>query len=374
MSLALLLVTTLNTATVAPIAAVDTTRRHDEEVKVTVVVDSAKKIVRVKAGPFFLPNMPHMEDHGMMDMGTGATTPTYHFTWPVEGWLRGFDSGVEDADGKTLPKKLMHHMIGVNYSRRQALYPAAERLFGAGAETADATIPATIGVPMKPGMDLGFYIMWHNESGADMDGVYMTIDLKYSPKNINPRPVEVLPLYMDVNLTVGGSNVYDVPPGKSTKSWDFDFPINGRLLGYGGHMHDYGIGVKLIDLTSNKVVAQVKATRDKDGKVTGVSRSLPGVSGSGVRLRQGRKYRIIAEYDNPTGHMLKNGAMAHITGIFSPDNPADWPAINESDPEYQKDLASLEMQGSGDGMEGMDHEHMEGMEHAKPDSAGTHKH
>lgn len=356
MSFALLLAASLAAPTRAP-APPALLRRRDDDVRVQVTVDSAKKVVRVKAGPFHLPNMPHMDDHGMMDMGTGAMTPVYHFTWPVEGWLRGFDSGVEDSLGNKLPKKLMHHMIGVNYSRRQALYPAAERLFGAGAETADATIPATIGVPMKPGMDLGFYIMWHNETGKDLDGIYMTVDLKYSPKNINPRPVEVLPLYMDVNLTVGGSNVYDVPPGKSEKSWDFTFPLDGRLLGYGGHLHDYGVGVRLVDLSNNKVIASVKAEANKDGTVLGVSRSLPGVSGQGVRLRAGRQYRVIATYNNPTGKTLKNGAMGHITGIFAPDKPGEWPAINESDPEYQKDLASLEAMGSGDGMEGMEHDH-----------------
>ena len=344
--------------------------RPHGEVKVTVTVDSAKKVVLVRAGPFFLPNMPHMEDHGMMDMGAGAMTPVYHFAWPVEGWLRGFDSGVEDSLGRPLPKRLMHHMIGVNYSRRQALYPAAERLFGAGAETADATIPATIGVPMKPGMDLGFYIMWHNETGADIDGVYMTIALKYSPKNQNPRPVEVLPLYMDVNLTVGGSNTFDVPPGRSEKAWEFVFPINGRLLGYGGHLHDYGVGVRLLDTQTGKVVAQVQSERDAAGRVSGVSRSLPGVRGAGIRLRAGRRYRVIAVYDNPTGETLKNGAMAHITGIFSPDNPADWPAIDQSDPMYQKDLASLEAQGSGDGM---DMEHMDHMDHSHPDSASRNR-
>jgi hypothetical protein len=374
MSFALLLLAGLTAQPASPVPPALLRRPH-EEVVVKVTIDSARKVVRVKAGPFFLPNMPHMEDHGMMDMGTGAMTPVYHFVWPVDGWLRGFDSGVQDSLGNTLPKKLMHHMIGVNYSRRQALYPAAERLFGAGAETADATIPATIGVPMKPGMDLGFYIMWHNETGKDMDGVYMTIDLKYSPSNINPRPVEVLPLYMDVNLTVGGNNTFDLPPGKSEKAWEFTFPMNGRLLGYGGHLHDYGLGVRLIDLSNNKVIASVKAERNKDGTVTGVSRSLPGVSGAGVRLRAGRKYRIIATYNNLTDRTLKNGAMAHITGIFSPDNPGDWPAINESDPEYQKDLASLEEMGSGDAMEGMEHmDHMEGMEHQHGDSAGSHNH
>src|SRR5690606_13490141 len=150
-----------------------------------------------------------------------------------------------------------------------------------------AMLPATIGVPMAPGMDLGFYIAWHNDTGADLDGVYLEMTLIYSPKNQNPRPVDVLPFYMDVNLTSGGSNVYDVPPGRSEKAWEFTQPVGGRLLGYGGHLHDFGVQVRLEDVETGKVIARVKAERQPDGKVSGVSRSLPGVRGSGVRLKAG---------------------------------------------------------------------------------------
>jgi hypothetical protein len=347
MMLSLLLLTTL--AGPAPRLAADT------EATVTMTVDSSRHEILIKAGPFFLPNMGKMDDHAMMDMGMGHFTPVYHFVWPVEGWMRGFRTQVVDAQGKELPKSLMHHMIAINFSRRQALYPAAERLFGAGKETADATIPATIGVPMKPGMDMGFYIMWHNDTGNDLDGVYLSLALTYSPRNQNPRPVEVLPLYMDVNLTVGGSNTFDVPPGRSEKAWTFTFPVNGRLLGYGGHLHDHGVSVRLEDAASGKVIAQVKAIRDQDGTVTGVTRSLPGVRGEGIKLRAGHSYRVVGVYDNPTGQLIKNGAMAHLSGIFAPDDPSSWPGIDESDPEYQKDLAALEVQGSDEGEMGHDH-------------------
>lgn len=333
-------------------------RPRPVDATVTVTVDSARHEIHVKAGPFFLPNMGAI-DHHMMDMGASHDTPVFHFDWPVQGWLRGFKTGVVDADDHDLPKRVMHHMIVVNYSRRQALYPAAERLFGAGQETADAMLPATIGVPMTPGMDLGFYIAWHNDTGQDMDGVYMTMTLIYTPPNQNPRPVDVLPYYMDVNLTVGGSNTFDVPPGRSEKSWVFTQPIDGRLLGYGGHLHDYGVQVRLEDVKSGKVIAEVHADHDKNGKVSGVSRSLPGVRGAGLRLRAGVQYRVVGVYDNPTGETIKNGAMAHMSGIFAPSNPRQWPSIDESDPTYQRDLASLEMLGADQG-DGHDHDHNAG--------------
>lgn len=341
--------------------------RHDV-VTVTVTVDSGKRLIRIKAGPFSLPSMAGM-DHAMMDMGIGDESSVHHFTWPVEGWLRGFSTGVEDAQGRPLPKRLMHHMIGVNYNRRQALYPAMERLFGAGQETADATIPATMGVPMNPGMDLGFYVMWHNETGTDLEGVYLTMELRYSPSSQNPRPVEVLPLYMDANLTVGGGNSFDLPEGSSEKAYEFTFPVDGVLLAYGGHLHDYGVGVRLEDVASGKVIARVTAERTPDGRVTGVSRSLPGVRGAGIRLRAGRRYRIVGVYDNRSGHVLKNGAMAHISGIFAPDDLSKWPSIDHSDPVLQRDLASLVAKGGGT----MDRQQMQmGATSAKP--TGQHRH
>ena len=230
MSFALLLIASLSTPAPAPAPPVLLRRPHDE-VAVKVTIDSAKKVVRVKAGPFHLPAMPHMDDHGMMDMGSGAMTPVYHFTWPVEGWLRGFDSGVEDSLGNKLPKKLMHHMIMINYDRRQLIYPAAERLWGAGAETGAAQLPRTIGVPLAPGSNLGLYIAWHNTLGRNLSGVKLRMTMEWMPRNQNPRPVDVLPLYMDVNLTVGGANEFDVPPGRSEKAYTFSVPVEGRLLG-----------------------------------------------------------------------------------------------------------------------------------------------
>lgn len=360
LALALLASLTLPPRDTTPAAAA----RRDDAVAVTMTVDSARHEVKITAGPFFLPNMGKM-DHHQMDMGTTHGTPVYHFTWPVDGWLRGFKTNVVDAAGGQLPKHVMHHMIGVNFSRRQLLYPAAERLFGAGTETADATIPATIGVPMKPGMDMGFYIAWHNDTGADMENVYLTLVLQYSPKNLNPRPLDVMPLYMDANLTVGASNMFDVPPGKFEQSYEFTMPVSGRLIGYGGHLHDYGTGVRLEDVANGKVIARVEAERDKAGKVSGVSRSLPGIRGGGIKLVAGKKYRIVGMYHNRTGEKLVNGGMAHISGIFVPDNLKQWPAIDEADPEFQKDLASLELMGPDPG--GEEHgEHNHGSAPAAP--------
>ncbi|HET7601364.1 MAG TPA: hypothetical protein VFK09_13790, partial [Gemmatimonadales bacterium] len=316
-----------------------------------VIVDSAKHEVTVVSGPWKLPNMPPMEDHGMMDMA--ANSPVQRFEWPIEGWFRGFRYELVDQNGKVLDRRVLHHMIMVNFDRRQLLYPAVERLAGAGSETADAVVPKTIGVPLTPGTHLGMYIMWHNETGKDLDAVYLRYSMIWAPKNQNPQPVNSLPIYMDVNLTVGGSNTFDVPPGRFSKSYEFTLPVGGRLLGVGGHLHDYGVDVKLIDAESGKELTRVVAKRDSAGRVLGVSRKLFGVTGEGLKLKAGHRYRVVGEYDNPTGKTIPQGAMAHMVGLFVPDDMSKWPAVDPRDPTLQKDLASLQQPAAG----GMQHGH-----------------
>jgi hypothetical protein len=287
-----------------------------------------------------------MEDHAMMDLGMSHDTRLQRFEWPVDGWFRGFRVELVDGDGRPVPPHVMHHMIMVNFSRRQLLYSAAERLMGTGTETGEVSVPKTIGVPMKPGMQLGMYVAWHNDTGRDLEGVHMKLIMLWTPKNQNPQPVNALPIYMDVNLTVGGQNTFDVPPGKSTKAYEFTLPVGGRLLGVGGHMHDYGTRVWLEDVQSGKVLTHVMAERDAEGKLVKVSRKLFGVSGDGLRLKAKRRYRVVGEYDNPTGEMRPNGAMASMVGLFVPDDMRRWPAIDPRDPTYRRDLASLEVRGA----------------------------
>jgi hypothetical protein len=315
------------------------------EAAVRVEVDSAHHEIVIHAGPWDLPNMPPMDDMSMMDMDE-HDMPVMHFSWPVEGWFRGFKLSLTDADGKPVSRRVMHHLIVINYSRRQLIYHAVERLFGAGTETEDASLPASVGIPITPGSDIGFYVMWHNQTGEDLRGVELTMRLQYLPRNQNPRPLDVLPLYMDANLTVGEGNEFDVPPGTSHKSFEFAMPISGRLLGFGGHLHDYGVKVTLEDVTGKpRRIAQVVATRDPEGHVLKVSRSLPGVRGAGVRMVAGRRYRVTGYYDNPTGKLLKDGAMAHMSGIFTPDDYSQWPKLDQNDSILQRDMASLEMRG-----------------------------
>jgi len=269
----------------------------------------------------------------------------YRFQWPVRGWFRGFRVEVLDSAGGQLPKRLMHHMIMINYDRRQLIYQAAERLWGAGVETGSVSLPKTIGVPLAPATNLGLYIAWHNDTGTDLPGVRLRMTMEWTPPNQVPRPVDVLPFYFDVNLTVGGDNEFDVPPGRSERSHEFVLPTEGRILGLSGHLHQYGREVRLEDAESGKVLTRVEAQQRPNGKVQRMERHLFGVAGQGLKLKAGHRYRVVAVYDNPTGETLVKGAMGSLAGIFAPGDMNRWPALVPDDSLFQKDLKFLTRRG-----------------------------
>ena len=225
-----------------------------------------------------------------------------------------------DGQGRPVPRGVIHHMIMVNFSRRMLLYSAPERLLGAGTETEDIKVPKTIGVPMKPGMDLGMYVAWHNDTGEDLHGVQMKLRMLWTPKNQNPPPVNSLPIYMDVNLTVGAQQhvrraarkVGEVArvhsPGRRPPAGRRRAPARLRRAGAAGGRGD------------RQGADRRQATRDSAGKVSKVSRKLFGVSGEGLKLKGNHRYRVVGEYDNPTGETLVKGAMAHMAGLFTPDD------------------------------------------------------
>jgi hypothetical protein len=221
-------------------------------------------------------------------------------------------------------------------------------------------------------MRLGVYVAWHNATGAPIDEAYLKIALIWSPKNLMPQPVSSLPIYMDVNLEVGGTNTFDIPPGRSEKSYEFSVPVGGRLLGISGHLHDYGVAVRLEDAETGKVITQVNSKRLPDGKVTGMERRLFGVLGRGLKLRPDKRYRVVGIHDNPTGETIRLGAMAEIVGLYVPDDMALWPELDPNDPTLQLDLTSLaEMGREQDAMDHGDHE-VNG-EDAKPDAKEEHE-
>ena len=136
-----------------------------------------------------------------------------------------------------------------------------------------------------------------------------------------------------------------MPPGLFEKSYEFELPTAGKLLAAGGHVHDYGVEVRLEDGETGKVLFRLKSDKDAEGRVSSVEqkifRRFFNLFDASIELRTNHRYRIVGVYDNPTGETIPAGGMAQIGALFRPDYLADWPLNDPSDPVYQLDLLGL---------------------------------
>ena len=309
----------------------------------TTTVDSAHDTVIISLGPCRVPalgamDMGRMSGMAMMTHGPGHEDVRVHFRWPADVWMRSFDLQLLDAAGHRLNQPTtMHHMELLNFDRRQLVYPLVERVFGMGEETGGAAIPKTVGLPLDAGMDMALYVMWNNHTDHDLEGVTFRLAIRYSPRNLAPRPTIVLPFKADVNIHPGAGDAFDLPPGGGSRSAVFTVGTSGRLLAVGGHLHDYGKELRLEDARNGRVLARVQAERTPDGLVTGVSHGLYGVLGRGPHLKAGRPYRLVAVYEGSPADSIR-GAMGLMGGIFAPDHYHRWPKIDRRDPAYLIDL------------------------------------
>lgn len=261
------------------------------------------------------------------------------FPAPVTGWLRSARLELTDPDGQPISQRALHHFNLLNMSRRQLVHGGVERMWAAGQETEETSLPAGVGMPLSKEMMLGIVVAYN--PGDLPPGSTVRLELLWTPANTVPRPLDIYPLPLDVNYAVGRSAAYDLPVGRSERSFEFVMPIDGRMLGAGGHMHDYGVSLRLEESESGRLVFDLRAVRDSTGRVHSIEREVWGIAGRGRKLEAGRRYRLTAVYDNPTGAVIPLGGMGEVGIGFTPDDFNEWPRLDHADPDVAGDLAHL---------------------------------
>jgi hypothetical protein len=309
---------------------------------------------------------------GPLDLPAGMMhlrLPIQMAEMPVDGWLHGFEVTMEDGQGNEIPMDLLHHVNFIDPDKRDVFAPIARRVLAAGRETSRKRLPALIGYPVQEGDRLLISAMFANPTGRDFPEAYLRVRLSYSLEEDGfMQPRDVYPFYLDVMGPVGAKD-FPVPPGRTVHAYEATPAVEGRILGIGGHLHDYATVLRLEDVTEGKVIWEAEPRFDGEGRLTGVSESRLWMTG-GVKVTPEHTYRIYVQYDNPTAEPAPNGGMGEIGGVIWVSRDAAWPELSRQDPIYVADLintleAPERAGGHGDhGMEGMqdggmDHEHMD---------------
>jgi len=286
-----------------------------KDVKMT-VHQVAADAVEIRLGPY---NLPAHTPHDAMPQA-----PDFFWDVPFDGWLVSYAPNLIDADGNDITQKLLHHVGFWNIGRSDFLCPnKEEHIFGAGGEMNRWPPIPGFGYPIHHGDRIRISTMFHNPSGTSYPAVFLSVQVNYvSEEAVQsgiPRLRSVFPVWFDVMQC--GESAYDLKAGDSVKSGQFQMEQAGLLIGLGGHLHDFGHSLTVVNTTRKEEIVKLSAELNDKGEIDSIP-IVTFISRGGYRLAAGDKVQVAAEYVNPTSHALPDGAMGIAVGYFLSDDPA----------------------------------------------------
>jgi hypothetical protein len=276
------------------------------------------------------------DEHAMMAMGL---PPVAVATIPDNVWLYGFRVDMVDGDGRPIPEVVLHHLNVSTPETRELFLPIQRRLLAAGQETGEQRAPWLLfGTPLAKGERLMINSMMMNPTMQSYSGAHPRLVLYYVPGG-RPWPLfRTYPWQLDCAFPVGDKS-WTLPPGHSQHSYEGSPAVSGTIVAIGGHLHEHGVRLTFMDATTGRVIWSAAPDTDRSGRVTGIPvGKLFSLTSLGVHIDPSHRYRVTAEYDNPTGDSIPEGAMGVVGGLFRPDRGVSWPRADTTGDLYQRDL------------------------------------
>jgi hypothetical protein len=334
------------TAAIAVIAAAGVAGGRDGPPGVRVTIDAVHHELRIELGPLHVAGSGTGAMTGMSAMGAGTVADMGEMgamseTIPrtvalgVNGWLEGYSVDLLDSAGRPLPRRLLHHVNLLLPQQRDLFSPIMLRLGALGSETPPVELPRVLGFRIHPTDSLLITAMLHNESKRPVTGARLIVHLRYVPATSWLHPLSIYPIYLDV-MPPNGKRAYDLPVGHSERSWDVRPALSGRILALGAHVHRYAAEIRLEDLTAHEVIWRAAPMVDTMGEPI----DMPVRKywwRLGIPLSVKHRYRLTAVYNNPTGHMIPDGAMGAVGGVILPEHAEAWPIVDTTSAVFQDD-------------------------------------
>jgi len=323
--------------------------------------DQSKREIILELGPFDFPaNAPH-EAVRQPDAQTVQL--------PVGGWIHGFRVELVDGHGRPVSQQVLHHVNVISPDERELFSQIMLRVAAAGQETGPVVLPRMVGYRIREGQRVLVTAAFHNPTPSTYRDVVLRVRLPYTPADAWLRPVTGFPLYMDV-MPPASVHAYDLPPGRSVKSWEGSPAVPGRILGLGGHLHKYGVVLRLEDVTEGKILWEAEPILDAEGEVIGMPMKKF-LWTLGIPIRPDHVYRLTAIYENPTGETIPDGAMGALGGLFIPAPGYAWPTADPKDDEYRLDVEIVTSGAYGHGGHGGHGGKAGRTEHGERDGRGS---
>jgi hypothetical protein len=294
------------------------------------VIDRGRELV-IEYGPVELPAGGH---HASVIEPSALV-----FAVPVDGWMRGYDVELADGAGDRLPPEMLHHMNLMAKNRRDLFSHVMLRVASAGPETKPVTLPRLLGVRLHRGDTLIMTLMLHNPTPTPRTGVRLRVRVPYTPTSARVGAIGVSPF----SVAIGPKdrpNVFDLPPGRSVHDWEGSPATAVRIVGMSGHLHRYGVALRLEDRTTGETLWEGRPKRGPRGEVVEMPVKLF-VWSLGKPMRPDHVYRLTAVYDNPEPRTIRDGGMGVLGGIVLLSRHARWPPVDAAHPDYLGDISQI---------------------------------
>src|SRR2546430_4828503 len=277
-----------------------------------------------------------------------AQPPVATLEIPSDGYIHGFRVAVVDSAGRELSDELIHHFNLIDPDHRELFLPISRRLLAAGHETGAVRLPGLLfGLPLRRGEHVVASAMGENLTAVTYHAARVRLVMDFTPAG-RPWPFfRASPWQMDVAFPVG-DKFFTLAPGRSERSYEGSPAAPGKIIGLGGHMHDYGRLIEFVDVTTGKPIYRAVPVTDSTGHIRSVPITrLSGWTRLGAHIVPDHRYRVTVYYDNPTGQAVPDGGMGVVGGLFVPDRGVEWAFADRSGSPDPQDHRHFMRQSGG---------------------------
>jgi hypothetical protein len=170
--------------------------------------------------------------------------------------IAGTDTSLNHMNGG-----MLHHVVNLNFSRNDPTCPpnlfgntinqlgfsegGNERFFASGNERTPMDLPPGYGYRVNSGDEWGLIFHLMNMAPEARD-----VELEYTFTWVSSGVQPVKPIWFDIDQC--GDSEVDLPAGYSDVHWDWNSRLQGTIVAIGGHVHDYGLSIALVNASTGE--------------------------------------------------------------------------------------------------------------------------
>lgn len=230
------------------------------------------------------------------------------FEVPEDSWLVGVTTQLVDPSGRPLPSQLVCHAFFAPDD-----FSAG---FGWGFESPHLTIPEGYGVLVTAGKRYWLQMKLQNPFPHPYQQVSTEVRLQFAPQTSALKPL------LQVWNCINGCDEmgYEVAPGPSMRTMDFQFPFSGTVKFMTAHLHRYGEQFQLERYTdAGMETVWIDSPRtDHESQILEVP---VWAHAQGMHVGPQERYRWTVKYDNQLDSNLM--AMGALCAYVHPDLPIE---------------------------------------------------